>query len=409
LDDMLQTLFDGRYIVLLMGIFAMYCGFLYNEVFAIPMSLFPSQWSYEGNNTNSDFIPNVPPYLIGVDPKWKNAENNLYFFNSLKMKMSIIIGVTQMFAGIILSAFNAYHFKKPYNFFFEFVPQMIFMGSTFGYMVVLIFYKWCINWRGDGAPSTLGGTGPPSILNLMIAMFLSPKLTPDPEYYMYHGQGYIQLVFIFLAVICVPIMLFAKPTALYYENKRAKKAKFAELPEEEQPLQHEEVSDEKKSTEPAKQQHGGGGHGEHGGEFEMSEVMVHQSIHTIEFVLGAVSNTASYLRLWALSLAHAELSEVFMNMVLINMLSLTQIKTSSATPTQPEGVFNIGYLQFLLIFVGFAVWAALTIAVLLLMEALSAFLHALRLHWVEFQNKFYMGDGYKFAPFSYQAILALTK
>ncbi|RHN71060.1 putative V-type ATPase, V0 complex, 116kDa subunit family [Medicago truncatula] len=83
------------------------------------------------------------------------------------------------------------------------------------------------------------------------------------------------------------------------------------------------------------------------------------------------------------SLAHSELSSVFYDKVLL---------------------LTWGYNNIIVLIVGIIVFICATVGVLLVMESLSAFLHALRLHWVEFQNKFYEGDGYKFNPFSFTSL-----
>ncbi len=83
-------LLSGRYLVLFMGIFYMYTGFIYNDVFSKPFNLFGSAWEFTGNGT-AKAVGGV--YPVGLDPSWNGAENSLIFSNSYKMKMSIILGV----------------------------------------------------------------------------------------------------------------------------------------------------------------------------------------------------------------------------------------------------------------------------------------------------------------------------
>jgi len=57
-------------------------------------------------------------------------------------------------------------------------------------------------------------------------------------------------------------------------------------------------------------------------------------------------------------------------------------------------------------FIGFMVFAHITLGVLMMMDVMECGLHALRLHWVEFQNKFYKADGHAFVPFSFEIALS---
>ncbi|XP_075033004.1 V-type proton ATPase 116 kDa subunit a 1 isoform X2 [Mixophyes fleayi] len=391
-NELFSMVFSGRYIILLMGLFSVYTGLIYNDCFSKALNLFGSSWSVRPMFTSTkanwteDLLRVVPvlqldpdvngvfngPYPFGIDPIWSIATNKLTFLNSFKMKMSVILGIVHMLFGVSLSLLNHIYFKKPLNIYLGFIPEFIFMLSLFGYLVILVLFKWCAY---DAASSKSA----PSLLIHFINMFLfnyTDKNTPM----LYSGQKGLQCFLVVCAMLCIPWMLVFKPLVLrrqYLRRKHLGTHNFGGIrvgngPTEEDAeiIQHDQLSM----------------HSEEGEEFNFGDIVVHQAIHTIEYCLGCISNTASYLRLWALSLAHAQLSEVLWTMVMHLGLNVN----------------NLG--GGLLLVLVFAVFSALTIAILLIMEGLSAFLHALRLHWVEFQNKFYIGTGFKFMPFSFECI-----
>ena len=60
-------------------------------------------------------------------------------------------------------------------------------------------------------------------------------------------------------------------------------------------------------------------------------------------------------------------------------------------------------------FIGFYLLSWITFGILMCMDSMECFLHSLRLHWVEFQNKFYKGDGYAYKPVSFKKIILQHK
>lgn len=419
LGEMGEGLHSGRYMIAMMGFFAVYAGLIYNDCFSLGLNLFGSRWQFDGQNDGgveegdvaamtSAYGSDESVYPFGLDPIWHVTSNELLFFNSFKMKLSVIFGIIQMFAGTCLKGANAIYFGEKLDFLFEFLPMVVFATSLFVYMVYMIFLKWAINWNsrmlsatcldpagdgwgsadydgvwtvcdqsGDGTctpwgysctgyddtatkcPLDFGGSGdgcqPPNLITTLINIALNPGTVDEP---MYAGQGPIQNVLLLLAFGSVPILLLAKPYFLSQQSH----SPVVHHSDDVENGHHDEGEDE-----------------DHG----FGEIVIHQAIETIEFVLGMVSNTASYLRLWALSLAHSELATVFWEKAMLTTLNMNWFAA----------------------FLGYGIFAGVTFGVLLMMDVLECFLHALRLHWVEFQNKFFKADGIRFAPYSFKQII----
>ena len=433
-DSMLKSFVQYRYFFLLCSIFGIFCGFMYNEFFAIPLNLFGTCYTSKKNGElilSKEHRINAPDKKcvcpVGLDPSWIGTVNELTYTNSLKMKLSIIVGVLHMMLGIFIRGINNINAKNHTAFYFEFIPQFLFMGLMFGYLISMIFYKWGTDYDSNTHEA-------PSLLTIMINMAIKlGEIDGKPlfESFMGFSQESINRLILFICVLLIPVMLLVKPINFYMRKVKTKGIKYRNdgvsliknenknddnininindnnninndydinnddnmnlnnsgdyslSLSQESAIKPNELYSELYATQKIKYKE------EAKTKYQFIELFIGQLIEVIEYVLGTVSNTASYLRLWALSLAHTALSHVFIEKTFIGYIQNDHTNIASSV---------IG------VFIYFLVFLFATAFILIFMDAMECVLHTLRLHWVEFQNKFYKGDGYLFRPFSFKNI-----
>uniref|UniRef100_A0A8D3BFS0 V-type proton ATPase subunit a n=1 Tax=Scophthalmus maximus TaxID=52904 RepID=A0A8D3BFS0_SCOMX len=360
-NEIWVTFFNGRYIILMMGLFSVYTGLIYNDCFSKSLNIFGSCWSVKAMFANQNktlqtnalltLDPNVSgvfsgPYPFGIDPIWNMAVNRLSFLNSYKMKMSVVIGVVHMTFGVVLSVFNHLHFRQKFNMYLLFLPELLFLLCLFGYLVFMIFYKWLAFGARDSSQA-------PSILIHFINMFVMQGTDITG----------LQIFLVVVALLSVPVLLLGKPLYLYwlYRGGKGLRRRRVSL--------IKNIYSDTKSCAPRP---------------------LCASLFLLDFCFASLYLRQVYVYVCVLMglffLLVSELSEVLWTMVMRLGLRITT---------------RVGVLFLAPVF---GLFAVLTVSILLVMEGLSAFLHALRLHWVEFQNKFYHGTGVKFIPFDFSLL-----
>jgi V-type H+-transporting ATPase subunit a len=176
-NSRLKVFLKAKYILPMMGFFAVYCGFIYNDFASMALPL--SDSCYENKTVDGVMIgvrKKDCNYYFGIDHKWNASANDLSYMNSLKMKLSVIVGVFHMSLGIILKGCNCIFFNDYLGFWFEFIPQITFMLAVFGYMDFMIILKWLTDWTGRGiyAPNITA-----SLLNIFLKLGAVPGNPED--------------------------------------------------------------------------------------------------------------------------------------------------------------------------------------------------------------------------------------
>ncbi|MEN2497076.1 MAG: hypothetical protein MHMPM18_001510 [Marteilia pararefringens] len=332
-------------VIIACSICAIFAGLLYNDVFSKPFFL--SMHSYQVLD-NSKYSWNG----FGIGSKWLLSSNKIGFLNDFKMKMSIIIAYYHQLFGLFLSILNHRNNRQFDEILFSDLPKIILFNNVVGYMVFWIFYKWtCI---------TRSSTTIPPLMPIILDYLMHKK--GRQSYFI--GQVFIENMMLYSVFLLTMVILCGKPIQMYF--KKDKRHALLLTPDESTSISvNNALECENK-------------------EQWSTEIIMH-FIEAFEFILSIGSNTASYLRIWALSLAHSVLSDIFW---------MTIYKAGFR-------VSDYFFVDVIFMMASCIAWQMITLGFMVAMEGISASLHSLRLHWVEFQSKFFKGNGNLFEPIKY--------
>ncbi|KAI0980457.1 hypothetical protein GJ496_002863 [Pomphorhynchus laevis] len=243
---------------------------------------------------------------------WHHSLNKIQFTNSLKMKNSIIIGAFLCGYGHLLAIWQCMTVPEAKALLVKYIPYFICHCAIIGYLSLLIILKWVMKFKSC----------PPSLYEQYINMFLPGDKTnlQCTSQLFFVGQTYIQnalLIILSISVILSGVSVF------WLANN-------------------------------------------------MDDGINH-IINWIESTLAHISHGASFLRIWAIGLAHNQLSDLALIPVIYCFYGWPYI-----------GKISRGIILSLV----FTLWLFLTFFMLILLESAIAALHALRLNWIEIQSKF---------------------
>eukprot|EP00834_Sanchytrium_tribonematis_P006225 NODE_438_length_7412_cov_0.582798.p1 type:complete len:437 gc:universal NODE_438_length_7412_cov_0.582798:3262-4572(+) len=234
-----------KFLTVLISLFTIYSGFIFNQFFSVPLAIF-----------KSPFDENSGPYLFGLDYHFYDF-NRFDFLFHFKLKLIYVLVFTMILFGLCVKFINiSMEFKLMRL--FNALPQFILFFTWFGYPIFLMILVWL---KFDV-----------SVYHSIFNMILKP-LTP---YDMYPHQFVVENCLKLIALLCLLWLLLVNPITLYFKQRIYNQQGYI-------PISHIHLS-------------------------TFSSILHKNMLEISAFVFNIWSGMQSFLRIFAFSIVHCELN-----------------------------------------------------------------------------------------------------